>query len=109
MIDQAVNEISKQMHAGLKRAEAAVDHAVRILDSVTPTEDFVRLCALEDSAKDAEVWLARTLGFYTSLDALQHPDGVAKARATATHTALQEVWVEIHRLRDHILSTREAR
>lgn len=109
MIDKAVQEIRTMAQDAILRAEEGCDEAVRVLDNVAPMDDFVRLRAMNEAATHSELWLTRALSYIVALELLGHPDTLSKAKATATHQALKEVWVERSRLSDRILAEREGR
>lgn len=99
-------QVRERLDATLQRSEKALDDAVRALDSVTHTDDFGRLMALQEPATTAELWMSRALGAIDSLRLLGHPAPSAEARAKSIHVALEEIWVEISRLQSRIIEQR---
>lgn len=109
MTEELRLKIVEHMAEAVNRAEEYCDTAVRAIDNISLTDDFVRFTALTDPATQSELWLTRALAYATVLDMLQKRDNALFARATATHEALKEIWVERSRLSDRIMAQREGR
>lgn len=108
MTDAQVNQIVQMLGEAVERAEYYCDKAVRVIDNVAPSEDFIRYNAIYGLAVDSSTWLARAAAYLAVLDLLQKRDHTLFARAAATHVALAEVWVERSRISERIMVERES-